>query len=311
MKKLVITAALSGSVTLPSQTPYLPVTPEQLADEAFKAWEAGAAVVHIHARNPADGSPSSDLKIYEDILTRIKEKCDVAICVTTGGGLGMTAEERVSVVPRFKPELSSFDMGSMNFCIAPILDKLEKVEHEWERQLAEKSYEYPFLNTFADLELFLKTMAEHGTKPECEIYDVGQIYNMKFMMRKGFLGDHKPLWIQFVTGILGGIGRSVDDVLYLKRSCDRMFGADKYEWSLIGAGYPWEFQAAALAMMMGGHVRVGLEDNIYVEKGKLAKSNAELVEKAVRLADELGREIASSDDARKMLNLKGSKNVNF
>ncbi|KPV62817.1 MAG: hypothetical protein AOA65_1597 [Candidatus Bathyarchaeota archaeon BA1] len=310
MKKLIITAAVTGSATLPSQTPYLPITPEQIAEEAYQAWEAGSAIVHIHARDSKDGRPTPNLDVYREIVTKIKKKCNVIVCITTGGALGMTAEERVRVVPTFKPELSSFNMGSMNFCLAPVLEEIKEFRHDWEREYVEITYKYPFLNTFKDLEYFCKTMEEHGTKPECEVYDVGHIYNIAYLIRKGVL-KQEPIWIQFVTGTLGGIGRAVDDLLYLKRTSDRLFGQDKYEWSVIGTGYPWEFQAAAIAIMMNGHVRVGLEDNIYIGRGELAKSNAELVAKVVRLAEEFGRDVASPDEARKMLNLKGLEQVNF
>jgi uncharacterized protein (DUF849 family) len=310
MKKLIITAALTGSMTLPTQTPHLPITPEQIAEEAYKSWEAGAAAVHVHARNPKDGSPTKELEVFREIVTQIKKKCDAIVCITTGGRL-MTAEERIAVVPTFKPELASLDMGTMNFNLAPLLARIKEFKYDWERNLLQNTSSIPFKNTFEALEVFCKSMKENNTKPECEVFDVGQIYNLSFMVRQNPSNCQDPLWIQFVTGVLGGIGRSVEDVVVLKSTCDRLFGRDKYEWSVIGAGYPWQFQAASIAMTMGGHVRVGMEDNIFVKRKQLAKSNAELVAKTVRLADELGREIASSDEARKMLNLKGSENVNF
>jgi uncharacterized protein (DUF849 family) len=311
LDKLIITAALTGAVTMPTQTPHLPITPQQLADEAVRAAEAGAASVHIHARNPENGMPTSDLEVYGEIVSRIKQRSDVIICITTGGAVGADREKRIAVVPRFKPELASFNMGSMNFSIHPIAERYEDKDYKyaWEKGFILGTKENVFRNTFSDIEYFCETMKQNGTRPECEAYDVGHIYNIAYLASKKLL--QLPIWMQFVTGVLGGIGSSLEDIMYMKQTSDRLFGKQNYRWSVIGVGYPDEFKAATLAIMMGGHVRVGLEDNIFVKKGKLAKSNAELVEKVVRIAGEFERDIATPDEARKILNLKGKNKVGY
>ncbi len=311
MDKLIITAALTGNITLPTQTPYLPMTPEQIADDAKRAADAGAASIHVHGRDPETGKPTTDPEVYREIATRIKEKTDAIVCITTGGTMYMSAEERVRVVPALKPELATFNMGSINFSIHPIAERYkdEDYVYPWEKEFAESTKEFIFRNTFADMEHFCKTMEENNTKPEHECYDVGHLYNMYYLLRKGFLKP--PLWMQFVTGILGGINSDLENIMFMKQTADRLYGVDQYHWSVIGAGYPAEFNACALAIMMGGHARVGLEDNIFIERRVLAKSNAELVEKVVRIARELGREIATPDEARQILGLKGRDKVNY
>lgn len=310
MEKLIITCAPTGSLTVPTQTPYLPVTPEQIADEAVKAAEAGAAMVHIHARDPKDGKPTSDLETFRSILTKIKARSNVVIGTTTGGGVGMTPEERLKVVPAFKPELASYNMGPICLSARPILDRYtdEDYKYSWEKSYLEQLEGFPQINTFASLNIFLRTMDENGTKSECEAYDVSHIYNVSYLFRTGKLKP--PVWMQFVTGALGSIGASPEDIMFMKNTADRLLGPENYQWSVIGVG-PAEFRAATLAIIMGGHVRVGFEDNVYVEKGVLAKSNAQLVEKVVRIAKELGREIATPEEARSVLKLKGKDKVNF
>ena len=223
----------------------------------------------------------------------------------------MTAAERIQVVPALKPELATFNMGSINFSIHPIAKRYKDSDYKfpWEKEFAEGSKSWIFPNTFADIEHFCKTMTENNTKPEHEAYDVGHLYNMQYTVKRGL--SKLPLWLQFVTGILGGIGSDPENIMYMKQTCDRLFGPENYKWSVIGAGYPAEFNLATLSILMGGHARVGLEDNIYVSKGVLAKSNAELVEKVVRIARELGREIATPDEARQILGLKGKDKVNY
>jgi uncharacterized protein (DUF849 family) len=311
MEKLIITAALTGNITLPTQTPYLPMTPEQIADEAERAANAGAASVHIHARDPETGRPTTDPEVYREVATRIKERTNAIVCVTTGGTMYMSAEERVRVVPALKPELATFNMGSINFSIHPIARryKEEDYKYPWEKEFAESTKEFIFRNNFADIEHFCKTMKANNTKSEHEAYDVGHLYNMAFFIKEGLI--EVPLWVQFVTGILGAIGSDLENIMYMKQTADRLFGIGNYQWSVIGAGYPAEFNVATLAIMMGGHVRVGFEDNIFISRGVLAKSNAELVEKAVRIAKELGREIATPDEARSILGLKGKDKVNY
>jgi len=310
MEKLIITCALTGNITLPTQTPHLPLTPQEIIDDAVRAANAGAASVHIHGRDPKTAKPTTDPEVYREIAAGIKARSNVIVCITTGGTADMTAADRVKVVPALKPELATFNMGSINFSIHPIADRYkdEEYKYSWEKQFAESTKEFIFRNTFADIEHFCQTMKENNTKPEHEAYDVGHLYNISFLLRKKILTP--PIWVQFVTGILGGIGSTLEDVMYMKQTSDRLFGAENYKWSVIGAGYPAEFNLATLSMMMGGHVRVGLEDNIFVEKGKLG-TNAQLVEKAARIAKELGREIATPDEARKILGLKGKDKVNY
>ena len=310
MEKLIITCAVTGSLTAPTQTPYLPITPEQIADEAVTASEAGAVMVHIHARDPKDGKPTSDLEVFRDIITRIKQRSNVVIGLTTGGGAGMTPEERIKVVPEFKPELASFNMGPICFSLRPIIRRYrdEDYKYPWEKNYLMSFDDAIQHNTFASLDIFLKTMNENETKNECECYDISHIYNISYYFREGVIKP--PIWMQFVTGALGSIGSSPEDVMHMKHTADRLLGSENYQWSIIGAGLVG-FHTATLAMMMGGHVRVGFEDNIFLEKGVLAKSNAELVEKVVRIARELGREIATPDEARSILKLKGKDKVNF
>ncbi|NIQ39228.1 MAG: 3-keto-5-aminohexanoate cleavage protein [Proteobacteria bacterium] len=309
MDKLIITAAITGSVHVPTQTPHLPLTPKEIADESVRSAEAGAAVVHIHARDPEDGKPTSDLEVFRGIITSIKERSDGIICISTGGGAGMSIEERTKTIPTFKPEMASFNMGSMNFGLFPALGKFKEFKFPWEKPFLEMTRSFIFANTFADLEYICTIMRENGTKPEHEMYDVGHLYNTNFLLGGGLLDP--PLHMQFVMGILGGIQATVEDLLHMKKTADRLYGEGKYTWSVIGAGYPAEFHMGTVATMMGGHVRVGMEDNVRIRRGEYAKSNAELVEKMVRIAGELGRDIATADEARTALGLKGKENVNF
>ncbi len=306
--KVIITAALTGALTVPSQTPHLPVTPQQIAEEARLCREAGASVVHIHARDPRDGSPTADLGVWEEILTRIKETTDLVICTTTGGGLGMTIEERAAVVPRFKPELASFNLGSMNASVHPLARRVQDWKHPWEKDYVEGTKGLVFKNTFEDLEYLCSIMHEYGTKPELEIYDVGHLYNAEFLVSEGIL--HEPLHMQFVMGVLGGIGATVQDLVHLKATADRLF-PNRFTWSVIGVGYPAQFHLGAAAMVLGGHIRVGLEDNIRIARGRLAEGNAVLVERAARLARELDKEPVTPDEAREMLALKGLNQTDF
>jgi uncharacterized protein (DUF849 family) len=305
MEKLIITAALTGNITLPTQTPYLPITPQQIIDDAVRAADAGAASVHIHARDPKTARPTTEPAIYREIAAGIKARSNVIVCITTGGTAYMQPEERAQVVPALKPELATFNMGTINFSIHPIADRYKDEDYKfpWEKEFAVSTKDFMFRNTFGDIEKLMQMMKENNTKPELELYDVGHLYNLNFLVRRNIIKF--PVWLQFVTGILGGIGANVDEVVHMKQTADRLLGGDNYIWSVIGAGYPAEFNLATLGIMMGGHARVGFEDNIFVEKGVLAKSNAELVEKVVRIARELGREIATPEEARKILGLKG------
>lgn len=311
MEKLIITAALTGNITLPTQTPFLPLTPQQIVDEALRAANAGAASVHIHGRDPKTGRPTTDPAVYREIAANIKARTNVIICITTGGTAYMTPEERAQVVPALKPELATFNMGTINFSIHPLADRYKDEDYRfpWEKEFTISTKDFIFRNTFGDIEKLMQMMKESNTKPELELYDVGHLYNLNFLVRRKII--EFPVWLQFVTGILGGIGANVDEVVHMKQTADRLLGVDNYIWSVIGAGYPAEFNLATLGIVMGGHARVGFEDNIFIEKGVLAKSNAELVEKVVRIARELGREIAMPNEAREILGLKGMDKVSF
>jgi len=311
MDKLIITAAITGNITLPVQTPHLPLTPQQIIDDAVRAANAGAASVHIHGRDPKTARPTTEPAVYREIAAGIKAKSNVIVCVTTGGTADMTPAQRAQVVPALKPELATFNMGSINFSIHPIADRYkdEDYKYPWEKDFATGTKDFIFRNTFGDIEKLVQIMAENNTKSEFEVYDVGHLYNINFLVRRKVIKF--PIWLQFVTGILGGIGANIEEVVHMKQTADRLFGPDNYVWSVIGAGYPAEFNLATLAIMMGGHARVGMEDNIFVEKGVLCKSNADLVEKVVRIAKELGREVATPDEARKILGLKGRDKVNY
>lgn len=310
MEKLVLTSSLTGAITVPTQTPHLPYTIEGIADDAIACAKAGSTSIHIHARDPENGRPSSDPEIVRQIVTRIKEGCDVIICITTGGGMGMTPQERLRGVSLCQPELASFNLGSMNFSMHPVARRYspEDWEFEWEQDYVEGTKDFIFRNTFGDMEVFAQTMKEKDVRPEFEAYDVGHLHNLKFMEKSGFV--EPPYWIQFVLGVLGGLAATPETLITMKQTADRLFGPENYRWSVIGVGYPMEFNMAAMAIMMGGHVRVGLEDNIFVRRGVLA-TNVDLVEKVKRIAAEFEREIAAPDEAREMLGLKGIDAVNF
>ncbi len=311
MEKLIVTAALTGNITLPTQTQYLPLTPQQIVDDAVKCAAAGAASIHVHARDPKTGAPTTDPAIYKEIAILMKKSTDAIFVPTTGGTATMTPQERLRLVPALKPEMATCNLGSINFSIHPIADRYKDNEwkYSWEKDFAASTKDFIFRNTFGDIEVFYKTMTENGTKPEFEAYDVGHLYNISYFLKRGLIKP--PVWIQFVTGILGGIGSDLENILFMKQTADRLIGAENYRFSVIGAGYPAEFNVDALSIMMGGMVRVGLEDNIFIAKSVLAKGTWELVEKVVRIAKELGREIATPAEARQMLGLKGKDKVNF
>jgi len=302
----IITAAITGSIHTPSMSPYLPVTPEQIADGAVQAWEAGAAVVHIHARNPETGQPSSDIEVMKRIVSNIRSRCNAIICITTGAGLGMTVEERLKPIPTLKPELASCNFGSINFNISRGLEVVEKFKYDWEPRYLEMTKDLIFPNTFKSLEKYLATFAENDTKPEIEIYDTGMIYNLAYMIEKGHI--NKPVYLQFVLGILGSIMPSPSNLLFLYNTAKEAIG--DFIWSVCSAGR-FQMPMCTMGLIMGGNVRVGMEDSLYVEKGVVAKSNAEQVAKIIRIARELSIDTATPDEARKILGLKGLANVNF
>jgi uncharacterized protein (DUF849 family) len=308
MSKAIFTAAITGSIHTPTMSPYLPITPDQIADNAIRACEAGAAAVHIHVRNPETGQPSPDLELFKKVLAKVKSKCDVVVCTTTGGGLGMTPEQRVGVVSTFKPELASCNMGSMNFALFPLLEKMKDFKFPWEKQYLEFTEDLIFPNTFKSIRVFLNIFNENGTKPELEVYDAGMINNTAFMIERGLLKT--PVYIQFVLGILGGMAATVENLVFLYESACRLIGEKNFVWSVCAAGRN-EIPMCTHALLMGGNARVGMEDALWLDKGILAKSNAELVAKMVRIAKEFGIEPATPAEARKILGLKGLAKVGF
>lgn len=304
--KLIITAAITGGIHVPAQSPYLPITPDQIVDEAVRAWAAGAAIAHIHVRDTETGKPIARNDLYREVAQKIKERCNMVLCITTGGGLGMTLEQRIQVVPDLQPELASFNMGSINFALYPAINKIKEFKFDWERPYLEMTEDFAFTNTFKAMKYFCGIMNKNLTKPELEIYDVGMINNTAHLIQQGFL--KKPVYLQFVMGILGGIPASVENLVFLLDQARHLIG--DFEWSVCAAGRN-QMQLATAALSLGGNVRVGLEDSVYLGKGVLAKSNAEQVEKIVRIARELSIDIASSDEVRQRLGLKGLDQVSF
>ena len=306
-EKFIVTAALTGAIHTPTMSPHLPITPDEMVEEARRACEAGAAVVHVHARDPETGQPSADSDLFGEILSKIKTKCDAIVCTTTGGGFGMTVEQRVSVVKAYSPELASLNAGSFNFALFPVLDKIKEFKYDWEPQYLKMSEDFIFPNTFKTLREFTAFFSEEGTKPEFEIYDAGMLNNLAYLIDRGHV--KKPVYLQFVLGILGGMQATVNNLVFLVNSAREIFG-DEFVWSVCAAGRH-QFKMCNLALLMGGNTRVGLEDNLYLEKGRMAKSSAEQVEKIVRIAKEHGLEPATPDEARKILNLKGIDKVKY
>ncbi|MBW2516692.1 MAG: 3-keto-5-aminohexanoate cleavage protein [Deltaproteobacteria bacterium] len=306
MSKFIITAAVTGAIHTPSMSSHLPITPDQIVKDAIGAHAAGAAVVHIHVRDPETGQPSADPELFGEILTQIKSACDVVVCTTTGGGRGQSAEERVRVVKMYSPELASLNAGSLNFALFPVLEKIEDFKHDWEPQFLAMSEDYIFPNTFKTLKEFSQYFAEENTKPEFEIYDSGMLTNLEYLISRGLV--KKPVYLQFVLGILGGMQATVNNLVFLYNSAREIIG--DFKWSVCAAGKE-QFRMCNLALLMGGNTRVGLEDNLYLEKGVMAKSSAEQVEKIIRIAKEHGLEPATPDEAREILNLKGQDKVKF
>jgi len=306
-KKVFINCAVTGSIHIPTMTPHLPITPQQIASEAIAAAKAGAGTVHLHVRNPETGQPSSDLGLFKEVCSEIHRSSDVVMCPTTGGGLGMTPEERVRVVRELQPELASCNMGSFNFGLFPLLERFSKFKFEWEKEYLEMTRDFIFPNTFKSLEIFLKSFRDSGTKPEMECYDVGHLYNVAHMADQGYID--RPFFLQLILGILGAIQPSVENLVHMKNTADKLFG-DDYLWSVLPVGRH-QFALGTVAVVMGGNVRVGMEDNLYLSKGVLVKSNAESVAKIRHLIEELSLEVATPDETRKMLKLKGRDKTNF
>ncbi|WP_395336365.1 3-keto-5-aminohexanoate cleavage protein [Novosphingobium sp. BL-8H] len=307
MSKVIITCAITGGIHTPSMSPYLPVTAQEIADSAVEAAEAGAAIVHLHARNPEDGRPDQRPEAFEPFLRDIKRRSGVVLNITTGGAPGMTVEERVKPAQVWKPEVASMNMGSMNFGLFPMLKRFKEFKHDWEPAMLEASHDYIFRNTYSDIRYCLETLNESGARYEFECYDTSHLHNLHYFYREGLV--KAPLFIQTVFGLLGGIGAHPEEVLHMKRTADRLFG-DAYNWSVLGAGAS-QMKVAAMAAAMGAHVRVGLEDSLWLGRGHLAKSNAEQVRQVRKIIEGLGLEIASPAEAREILALKGGDQTGF
>lgn len=308
MSKVIISCAITGAVHTPSMSPHLPISPAQIAEESVAAAEAGAAIIHLHARDPADGRPTPSAKVYMEFLPRIAERTDAVINITTGGSVAMTLEERLEGALLAAPEMASLNMGSFNFALFRMAEKPRQWQHDWEEPYLRASEDGIFRNTFRDIRYILETLGEgHGTKFEFECYDVGHLYNLAYFVEKGLV--KAPFLIQSIFGVMGGIGADPENVLLMKQTADRLFGKD-YVWSLFAAGKE-QMPFVTMGAVMGANVRVGLEDSLYLSRGQLAKSNAEQVAKISRILDELGLTRATPDEAREILQLKGARNVGF
>jgi len=305
--KVIITCAVTGAIHTPTMSPYLPVTPEEIAEAAIGAAEAGAAIVHLHAREPKDGRPTQDPEMFMRFLPKIKAASNVVINLTTGGAPTMTVEERLRPAAELKPEVASLNMGSMNFGLYEMLGRYKEFKYDWEKPYLAGSDDRIFKNTFKDIATILETCRENDTRFEIECYDIGHLYTAAHFLDRKLVKP--PLFIQSVFGIRGGIGPHPEDVMHMKRTADRLFG-DQYLWSVLGAGRNQMF-VAAMSAVMGGNVRVGLEDSLWLGRGQLAKTNAEQVTRARHIIEELGLVVATPDDAREMLKLKGARNVGF
>jgi uncharacterized protein (DUF849 family) len=304
--KVIITCAVTGSIHTPSMSKYLPVTPEEIADASIGAAEAGAAVLHLHARNPETGEPDQTVAAYRPFVTAIKQRTDAVINITTGAGHGMTLEQRLEPARVFAPEVASLNMGSMNFGLFPMLNRYKEFKHAWEPKALERSRDFVFRNTFADIEFVLSELQPLGVRFEFECYDTAHLYNLRHFLDRGLVKP--PLFIQTIFGILGGIGTHPEDVTHMRRTADRLFG-DQYEWSVLGAGRN-QMRIAAMSAAMGGHVRVGLEDSLFKARDVLA-TNQEQVRQARQIIEGLGLTVATPDEARQILQLKGKDRVNI
>ena len=306
--KVIITCAVTGSIHTPTMSPHLPLTPDEVAEQAIGAAEAGAAILHLHARDPKDGRPTPDPAVFMQFLPRIKQATNAVVNITTGGGHGMTLEERLAAPLRASPEMCSLNMGSMNFGLYPMLQRYKEFKYDWERHHLEMTRDFIFRNTFKDIERVLKELGEaHGTRFEFECYDVGHLYNLAHFLDRKLV--QPPLFVQTIFGILGGIGADAENVTHMKHIADKLFG-DSYYWSILAAGRH-QLPLITMGAIMGGNVRVGLEDSLYLGRGQLAKSNAEQVKRIRSILENLSLEIATADEARSMLALKGGDRVTF
>lgn len=307
-KNVIITCAVTGGIHTPTMSPHLPITPQQIADEAIAAAEAGASIIHLHARDPETGKPDSNPETFMQFLPIIKQRCDAVVNISTGGGLGMTLEQRTAAATKASPEMASLNMGSMNFGIFPAADKFSDWKFDWEKPFLEMTNDFIFRNTFADIERVLKTLGEeHGTRFEMECYDLGHLYNVAHFVDRGLIKP--PFFIQMIYGILGGAGADLDNLNHMHNVANRLFG-DDYEWSVLAAGRH-QMNFCTASAMLGGNVRVGLEDSLYIGKGELATSNADQVNKIRRIVEDLSLTVASADEARQRLGLKGGDQTNF
>jgi len=306
-RKVIVTCAVTGSIHTPSMSPHLPVTPDQIAAEAIAAVEAGASIVHLHARDPQTGRPSQDPELFSKFLPRIKQATNAVVNITTGGSATMTVEDRLRPAAHFQPEVASLNMGSMNFGLFPMLERFKEFKHDWEQPYLEGSHDLVFKNTFKDIAYILQTCSGNGTRFEFECYDISHLYTLAHFLDRKLVTP--PLFVQSVFGILGGIGPHPEDVLHMKRTADRLFG-DQYVWSVLGAGRN-QMPIASMALAMGGNVRVGLEDNLWAGPGRLATSNAEQVTTIRKVIEGLALEVATPAEARSLLDLKGGDAVNF
>ncbi|HWT07715.1 MAG TPA: 3-keto-5-aminohexanoate cleavage protein [Roseomonas sp.] len=308
MSKVIISCAVTGAIHTPSMSEHLPITPQQIAEQSIAAAEAGAAIIHLHARDPIDGRPTPDPAVFMQFLPVIKQSTDAVVNITTGGGLGMSLDERLAAPLLAKPEMCSLNMGSMNFNIAPSAARVKQFKHDWEKPYLEGTTNFIFRNTFQDIEQVVERLGKgHGTRFEFECYDIGHLYNLAHMLDRKVV--EPPLFTQTIFGILGGIGAEHRNLMFMKETADRLFGKD-YVWSVLAAGRH-QMPFVTMAAMMGGNVRVGLEDSLWIGKGKAATSNAEQVSKIRRILEELSLEIATPAEAREMLKLKGGDLVGF
>jgi uncharacterized protein (DUF849 family) len=305
--KVIITCAITGSIHTPSMSPHLPITPEEIAEAAIGAAKAGAAIVHLHAREPKDGRPTQDPKMFMQFLPKIKAGSNVVVNLTTGGSPTMSIQDRLQPALQLKPEVASLNMGSMNFGLYEMIPRVKQWKHDWEKPYLETSDDRIFKNSFKDIAYILQSCSDNDTRFEIECYDIGHLYTAAHFLERGLVKP--PLFIQSVFGIRGGIGPHSEDVMHMRRTADRLFG-DQYQWSVLGGGRN-QMYIATQSAVMGGNVRVGLEDSLWLGKGQLAKTNADQVAKIRRILEELSLEVATPDDARAILRLKGPKNVNF
>jgi uncharacterized protein (DUF849 family) len=306
-RKVIITCAVTGSIHTPSMSPHLPVTPKEIADAAVGACEAGASIIHLHARDPVTGKPDQRPEAFAEFLPEIKRRCDAVINLTTGGSPYMTVQERIRPSTVFKPEVASMNMGTMGFGLFRMLERFTEFKHPWEREYLEGSKNLVFRNTYGDIETALTEMSANDTRYEFECYDTAHLYNLAYFVERKLVKP--PYFVQTVFGLMGGIGAHPDDVMHMKRTADRLFGAD-YRWSVLGAGAA-QMRVAAMAAAMGGNVRVGLEDSLWIGAGKMAESNAQQVRKVREIIEGLGLGVATPAEARQILQLKGKDAVAF